>query len=512
MIRYIFFGFFIFVNSLCISQTFSFSGWVAGNTSYAVTSGGVTMNATYSESANNRANTQKATASICASGTGVIKSIPFYYTNSSSMPTVDFSSTTCYCLSSGLTLAANWGSIGSANYEQIVLTFSQPICKPTFNIYDLNSYGFGTDSYYTDIIEISATDPSGSIGTASITASGNGCATYATAGSARKITASGFCTCGASAITDVVSINSPKVVSITIKYYPGPATYYGTNPNSQYLAISNIVSTVPPIVSIAPPACNTNSTSVNLIGSASGTVSPTYAWSTSTGTINSGGSLLTANVKSPGTFTLTATNNTGCSNTATVALTTLLCNLLPVELINFSAKRINDEVKLNWTTATELNNDYFIVERSLDGVFFQEIKQIKAYGNSNEQIHYTVNDNNPSEEIVYYRLKQTDFNGKLYYSNVISIDVDYSKAMIANLVPNPTNSNIGFDFYTPTKGELNYNITDLTGRVLIFNTELIDEGNTKINTSLYDLPNGIYFLKVTFDKTNFVSINKIFKN
>lgn len=84
--------------------------------------------------------------------------------------------------------------------------------------------------------------------------------------------------------------------------------------------------------------------------------------------------------------------------------------------------------------------------------------------------------------------------------------------MMAHLAPNPTNSNIGFDFYAPTKGELNYNITDLTGRVLISNTELIDEGNSKINTSLYDLPNGIYFLKVTFDKANFVSINKVFKN
>jgi hypothetical protein len=499
------------VNSCLFGQTFSFASWVAGNTTFAVTAGGVTMNATYSESANYRANTQQAAASICASGTGVVKSIPFYYTGAS-MPTVDYSSTTCYCLSPGLTLAANWPSIGSANYEQVVLTFSKPICKPTFNIYDLNSYGYSSDSYYTDIIEISATDPSGSIGTASITASGNGCAAYATAGSARKITASSFCTCGASAITDVVSINSPKVVSITIKYYPGPATYYGTNPNSQYLAISNIVSTVPPTVSIATPVCNTNSTTVNLIGSASGTISPTYAWSTSTGTIISGGSSLTANVKSPGTFTLTATNNTGCSNTATVALTTLLCNLLPVELITFSAKRINDEVKLNWTTATELNNDYFIVERSLDGISFQEIKQLKAYGNSNKQIHYTVNDDNPSEEILYYRLKQTDFNGKLYYSDVISIDADNSKATIGNIAPNPTASSVSFDFYTPVNGELNYEIMDLTGRVLISKSQLLEAGHLKINILMNELPNGIYFLKATFDKTSLVSVNKIIKN
>jgi len=412
----------------------------------------------------------------------------------------------------------------------IVITFSTPVCGPvTFGIKDVNSEYMNTatpyDAYWVDQVLISATSSSN---TAILPVVSNTCTN--SMAYKQKLTvntntitidadinaSSGISGCGTCYVNNVsVGTAAQKIKSIMIVYrnHPSANAIYQNNPRNQFIGISTITAAaLPPAVSIAPPACNTNSTSVNLIGSASGTVSPTYAWSTSTGTINSGGSLLTANVKSPGTFTLTATNNTGCSNTATVALTTLLCNLLPVELINFSAKRINDEVKLNWTTATELNNDYFIVERSLDGVFFQEIKQIKAYGNSNEQIHYTVNDNNPSEEIVYYRLKQTDFNGKLYYSNVISIDVDYSKAMIANLVPNPTNSNIGFDFYTPTKGELNYNITDLTGRVLIFNTELIDEGNTKINTSLYDLPNGIYFLKVTFDKTNFVSINKIFKN
>ncbi len=148
----------------------------------------------------------------------------------------------------------------------------------------------------------------------------------------------------------------------------------------------------------------------------------------------------------------------------------------------------------------------------MDGLNFEEIKKIKGAGDSYKVLSYDVIDDNPLDELSYYRLKQTDFNGQFKYSDIVSVDVENSRTKISHIIPNPTSSDIGFECYTPIKGELNYNITDLTGRVLISNTELIDEGNSKINTSLHDLPNGIYFLKVIFDKTNFVSINKVFKN
>jgi hypothetical protein len=191
---------------------------------------------------------------------------------------------------------------------------------------------------------------------------------------------------------------------------------------------------------------------------------------------------------------------------------TVSCTILPIELISFNIKRIADEVKLNWKTASEKNNDYFTIERSVDGLNFEEIKKIKGAGDSYKVLSYDVIDDNPLDELSYYRLKQTDFNGQFKYSDIVSVDVENSRTKISHIIPNPTSSDIGFECYTPIKGELNYNIIDLTGRVLISNTELIDEGNSKINTSLHDLPNGIYFLKVTFDKTNFVSINKVFKN
>jgi hypothetical protein len=309
-----------------------------------------------------------------------------------------------------------------------------------------------------------------------------------------------------------------KIKRVTITYScaknaPDVNAYFtGSNPAFQNIVISNITAIAPPTVSIATPVCNTNSTTVNLIGSASGTISPTYAWSTSTGTINSGSGLLTANVKSPGTFTLTATNNTGCSNTATVALTPLLCNLLPIELTKFTSSRNANTVNIEWQTTIEKNNDYFILERSIDGINFNEIQKIKAIGNASKSTNYFAIDENPSSEVSYYRLTQVDFNGQYKQSNIVSIDDDNSRVSVSQISPNPTSSNIDFMFFAPIKGELSYDIIDLTGRVLISNKEIIDAGKSKQTVYLEELPHGIYFLKVNFERSNFVSTSKIFKN
>jgi len=201
-----------------------------------------------------------------------------------------------------------------------------------------------------------------------------------------------------------------------------------------------------------------------------------------------------------GNLTFVATS--GCSNLTT----------LPIELISFDAKRVDDQVKLNWQTASEKNNEFFTIERSLDGINFEEVKRVKGAGNSFEIKNYYMNDENPSSEISYYRLKQTDFNGQYKYSNAISVDADNSKAHMSDIYPNPTSKNVSFDFFAPIKGELSCEITDYTGRVLISKTQLLETGHSKINTLMDELPNGIYFLKVIFDKTNLVSVNKIVKN
>ena len=141
-----------------------------------------------------------------------------------------------------------------------------------------------------------------------------------------------------------------------------------------------------------------------------------------------------------------------------------------------------------------------------------EIQKIKAIGNASKSTNYFAIDENPSSEVSYYRLTQVDFNGQYKQSNIVSIDDDNSRVSVSQISPNPTSSNIDFMFFAPIKGELSYDIIDLTGRVLISNKEIIDAGKSKQTVYLEELPHGIYFLKVNFERSNFVSTSKIFKN
>jgi hypothetical protein len=86
---------------------------------------------------------------------------------------------------------------------------------------------------------------------------------------------------------------------------------------------------------------------------------------------------------------------------------------LPVILYSFFANCNNqNQVDVSWTTGSEINNDYFTVERSSDGLSFEEVARLSGAGNSNTPLHYKITDETPVKGVSYYRLKQTDFDGK----------------------------------------------------------------------------------------------------
>ena len=109
---------------------------------------------------------------------------------------------------------------------------------------------------------------------------------------------------------------------------------------------------------------------------------------------------------------------------------------LPVELISFTAKKENDFVKCEWQTASEINSDYFTLERSADGILFEPIATLKAAGHSTVIKSYSSIDENPLKGNSYYRLRQTDTDGKISYSQTEHIftggDAQYS------FYPNPS--------------------------------------------------------------------------
>ncbi len=114
---------------------------------------------------------------------------------------------------------------------------------------------------------------------------------------------------------------------------------------------------------------------------------------------------------------------------------TSLDNPLPVELVSFTAEIVEEGVLLNWTTASELNNDFFTVQRSNNGSEFESLYTIEGAGTKPTTSHYQYVDKNPINNISYYRLKQTDVDGQSSFSKVVV--VDFASTSEFSLHPNP---------------------------------------------------------------------------
>ncbi len=157
---------------------------------------------------------------------------------------------------------------------------------------------------------------------------------------------------------------------------------------------------------------------------------------------------------------------------------------LPVNFTSFNATINNKQTNLSWTTASEINNKGFEIERSTDGVNFETIGFVKGNSNSNRVNKYSFIDANHSS--AFYRLKQIDFDGKFDYSNVISVQ---GNDLLIDITPNPFNNVIEIN----SNGHLvNVEVLDITGKIVI--TEAINGSKTTLNTA--SLNNGVYFIRI----------------
>jgi hypothetical protein len=174
---------------------------------------------------------------------------------------------------------------------------------------------------------------------------------------------------------------------------------------------------------------------------------------------------------------------------------------LPITLNYFEAKDFSDRyVKLNWQTETELNNDFFTLERSIDGVNWKSFKVVKGAGNSNSPINYSHVDDDPNGKLLYYRLKQTDFDGEFSYSSIVVIELPDNTQI--SLYPNPSETTITIS------GENidSYLIFDLLGRNLTTATNVIDKSNSKLVIDISNLNKGNYLLFSKNSKAKFTKI------
>ena len=103
--------------------------------------------------------------------------------------------------------------------------------------------------------------------------------------------------------------------------------------------------------------------------------------------------------------------------------------VLPIELIYFEASLGISGIQLNWATASETNNEYFLIQRSTNGIDFNTISKIEGAGTSYNTLHYSFLDDEQIEQIIYYRLVQYDFNGKYSTSKIIAIENTYESIL-----------------------------------------------------------------------------------
>ena len=176
---------------------------------------------------------------------------------------------------------------------------------------------------------------------------------------------------------------------------------------------------------------------------------------------------------------------------------------LPVNLTGFSATTIDEKVKLDWETASETNNAYFEIERSVDVKSFAKIGQVAGQINSSELIQYSFIDEQPQSGINYYRLRQVDLDGKFEYSKIRSAIVE--KGISVNISPNPT------DDYIVLRGlpeNSSFEIVDLNGSNKYQKLVKDNAAEHRVNVSQYG--SGLYIVRIiSGDK---VEVRKFFIN
>ncbi len=164
---------------------------------------------------------------------------------------------------------------------------------------------------------------------------------------------------------------------------------------------------------------------------------------------------------------------------------------LPIELLKFTAVLVNNEyVQLKWTTSSEINNDYFSIERSLNGYEWKEIKRINGAGNSSSLLSYSKVDNNPYDGVSYYRLKQTDFDGQFEYSQIKSVNIEQLVNSKIEVYPNPATNQITIKGNSNELEEiviyntLGQNVTSLINQVITNESQVVID-MSKLNTGMY---------------------------
>ena len=170
-------------------------------------------------------------------------------------------------------------------------------------------------------------------------------------------------------------------------------------------------------------------------------------------------------------------------------------SILPVELVFFQSEQDEERIKLDWSTLTEKNNDYFQILKLLDNQW-EEIGRIDGVGNSTQRIEYQFMDENPSSGLNYYRLQQFDLDGQFSYSNISMTDFRSDDIKVH---PNPSDGLVVVSL-PKFAYDLNLQVIDARGRVI---HDVNYYHTREINLNLFQLK-GVYQVRITVGDNSYV--------
>lgn len=282
---------------------------------------------------------------------------------------------------------------------------------------------------------------------------------------------------------------------------PAPGTA-GSLGNNKDIVIDGIAPTVSLSSTIGSSGTTTSNTSIpftvtftkNVTGFAQNDLTLTNATSTD---FNGSGSEYTFKLlptsNGPVTVNIAANRATDAAGNGNVAASTFNLNyqqVLPVDLISFSAKIANSAVQLTWKTTTEKNNRSFTVFRSSDGKAYSPILTIDGMGNSEIAQSYLAYDRSPLYGANYYQLAQTDVNGNISLLDVKTVNFELQPTATLAIAPNPANSKTMLSFPTGTQV---VEILDITGKVV--KKLQIKTNATSQEITLSELAPNTYFVR-----------------
>jgi hypothetical protein len=178
--------------------------------------------------------------------------------------------------------------------------------------------------------------------------------------------------------------------------------------------------------------------------------------------------------------------------------------VVPVTLTSFAATKVQDAAVLAWSTASEINNDRFILERSADGTSFAPIGEVKGNGNSSKVIQYSYTDKDAvswarlkQADVIYYRLKQADYDGKIHVYGVTTVSVGKASRPVVSVSPNPFINEFTVSLSGSSEANVDIAIIDITGKTVYTTQATVQRGNTSVRVhGLDDLRKGVYFVSV----------------